>query len=139
VADGSTKSVLIWYTTTGRSLQKKITLSATPRFSKWSLSPGLHTKTLYASFLSPTREKFPRPSQPPCSGHPRDQYGVIKGLIMQPPPASCYLLPLRHKYLPQQPTNTLTKCCTHTKQRPKLYLTISAMLQSVAALIKWVS
>ena len=77
---------------------------------------------------------MPRPFCRPSFDHPSDiQWGgqIVKLLITQFYPASCYYLPIRPKYLPQHPIlehsqgNALllfweTEFHTHTKQQANL-------------------
>jgi hypothetical protein len=69
------------------------------------------------------------PFHPPSFYHPNNIWRslqVMKLLIMQSSPVSCYFLPLRSKYAPQHPVLIhplqvwQTKFHTHIKQQVKL-------------------
>ena len=98
-------------------IQLNIILPSTSGSSKWSLSLGFPTKTMYNPLLSPIRATCPSTSFSRFD-HPNNNgrgVQIIKLLIMWFfPPFPCYLIPLRPKYSPQHPV--------HKSSQPKILL-----------------
>ena len=80
-------------------------LPSVPRFSKWPLSSGFPTRTLYVALLSSYVQHSPLVS---CwFDHLKNIWWgiqIMKLLIIHSSPLPCYLIPFRPKHPPQHPT-----------------------------------
>ena len=86
--------------TSWRSILILSSLLSTPGSSEWFLPPGFSTKTLYSSLLHP----IVLHAQPISFFFIWWGEQIIKLLVVRSSPLPCYLVPLRPKYSPQNPT-----------------------------------